>query len=322
MAIYKYVSEQRIDILQNSLIRFTQPSKFNDPFETYPFFKSLTDHKSIKQLTNNLHLDEDDILKRIEIMFEEQYREATQKFHAQLPPLDYLKQKFLDKAKLRVHIKELIPTYDQLAKNMFESILKLDTKESRQFVLPIMLDSINKTIGILSLTEKRDNLLMWAHYSNNHQGFVIEFDEKHKFFDQRTKPNELRRHFKKVIYSKQRPEIVLYNSEISEEENLNNMINNIFWNKSYHWEYEQEWRMIYTLEGFEKKLVTDNDEIYLFSLPLDCVKGIILGCKMLEENKRNVINLLKSDDKYSHIKLYQAEIDEKEYKLNITEITI
>lgn len=38
MSFYKYVNEDRIDILEESLIRFTQPLDWNDPFEMRPFY--------------------------------------------------------------------------------------------------------------------------------------------------------------------------------------------------------------------------------------------------------------------------------------------
>ena len=41
MVFYKYVSSERIDILQNRLIRFTQPNAMNDPFEAKPHFYAL-----------------------------------------------------------------------------------------------------------------------------------------------------------------------------------------------------------------------------------------------------------------------------------------
>ena len=41
MVFYKYVSVERIDILQNRLIRFTQPNAMNDPFEAKPHFYKL-----------------------------------------------------------------------------------------------------------------------------------------------------------------------------------------------------------------------------------------------------------------------------------------
>lgn len=34
MIVYKYLRPERIDVLKNSLIRFTQPAALNDPFES------------------------------------------------------------------------------------------------------------------------------------------------------------------------------------------------------------------------------------------------------------------------------------------------
>lgn len=38
MILYKYLPHSRIDVLEHSRIRFTQPALFNDPFETFPCF--------------------------------------------------------------------------------------------------------------------------------------------------------------------------------------------------------------------------------------------------------------------------------------------
>jgi Protein of unknown function (DUF2971) len=38
MIVYKYLTPDRIDVLEDSRIRFTQPAVFNDPFETFPCF--------------------------------------------------------------------------------------------------------------------------------------------------------------------------------------------------------------------------------------------------------------------------------------------
>lgn len=40
MKLHKYVTADRIDVLKNELIRFTQPSALNDPWELKP----RTDH--------------------------------------------------------------------------------------------------------------------------------------------------------------------------------------------------------------------------------------------------------------------------------------
>ncbi len=52
--LYKYVVPERIDILQNGLIRFTQPMYFNDPFELYPSIKNFTDDSGRTELCEML----------------------------------------------------------------------------------------------------------------------------------------------------------------------------------------------------------------------------------------------------------------------------
>src|SRR4030067_3394443 len=40
--LYKYVPFERKDILENCLVRFTQPGDFNDPFEMRPSFDLMS----------------------------------------------------------------------------------------------------------------------------------------------------------------------------------------------------------------------------------------------------------------------------------------
>ena len=41
MPLYKYVTAERIDVLQNGLIRFSQPSALNDPWDMRPHVERL-----------------------------------------------------------------------------------------------------------------------------------------------------------------------------------------------------------------------------------------------------------------------------------------
>lgn len=54
MRLYKYVSPERTDVLKNWLIRFTQPTSFNDPFETFPYLQSLGTPEQYEDLGENL----------------------------------------------------------------------------------------------------------------------------------------------------------------------------------------------------------------------------------------------------------------------------
>lgn len=47
--LYKYLIPDRTDILNNNLIRFTQPSALNDPFELNPIFFDLFSENQLKK---------------------------------------------------------------------------------------------------------------------------------------------------------------------------------------------------------------------------------------------------------------------------------
>ena len=44
MYLYKYLPPDRIDVLENAAIRFTQPDQLNDPFESRPCMTSIREH--------------------------------------------------------------------------------------------------------------------------------------------------------------------------------------------------------------------------------------------------------------------------------------
>jgi hypothetical protein len=97
----------------------------------------------------------------------------------------------------------------------------------------------------------------------------------------------------------------------------------VFFVKSERWEDESEWRVLQPLENGEKlereqKIVLDDYEqpIYLFPLPPSCVTGIIFGSRMSKANKSEICRML-SPDHYSHVKRYQAVLNDKKFELNI-----
>lgn len=298
MSLYKYVRPERIDIIENERIRFTQPAMFNDPFDTRPNLLALTDDEWIASFLKE-EIENDEKLKKLS---EESLEKEFSKYGAtkEHPLFGFVLQK----------MKEMTKT---LAPDYFESIFKLQLPIFKNAIF----EAMNNTIGVLSLTEKPDSILMWGHYAESHKGFVIEFDEKHPFFDQRKKIGEIQGYVRKVNYFRERPKLTIYDSSKSEEENINNLIEKFIWAKNIDWEYEQEWRMIYTFRNKENIVIKITPDIYLFPLPIDCVRGIIMGCRISEENKGRLISFLKDHAKYRHIHIYQATEDEKEFRINI-----
>ena len=63
---------------------------------------------------------------------------------------------------------------------------------------------LDRQIGVYCLTEKATNVLMWSHYSQNHEGFLIEFDENHVFFQQKKFPDDEMGFLRRVEYVTER----------------------------------------------------------------------------------------------------------------------
>lgn len=119
--------------------------------------------------------------------------------------------------------------------------------------------------GIISLSECKDNLLMWSHYSNEHKGGVIEFtfelgNESH------SKPPVQRGLFQNLADKFYRYGIVKYRKNRALDlsllsgsgfEQTEQIIDGIAFIKSKDWMYEEEHRFLVNLSYCNKTLVED-----------------------------------------------------------------
>lgn len=166
---------------------------------------------------------------------------------------------------------------------------------------------LDQSAGVLSLTKKRDNLLMWAHYGQQHMGMVIGFDSEHPFFNQKLHSGDDFRHLRRVKYSQDRPMI-----RLSEEEDFAR----ILLTKSPEWAYEDEWRMILPLEASDAVHEHRGNKVYLFQFPHNCVKEIIFGVRMDMEVRKEILEYIHTSQKYRSAKILEAKLDSEEFKLN------
>ncbi|MGD0820852.1 MAG: DUF2971 domain-containing protein [Desulfomonilia bacterium] len=314
MPLYKYVTPERTDILKNGLIRFTQPVAFNDPFETLPcFLGGLPDDIVKGLLEDNLadpNLYKGTLLSIFKTEMNKRHPETIVPAEAWDVINNLIPAK--DAAKIMQPIASIVS--NQFAQFMGEGDL------FKKYTLKSVLKSINKDYGLLCLAENPNNLLMWAHYAASHTGFAIEFNEKHPFFDKREKQEELGRCLTKVTYTKVRPKTFLLDPKIEEEQFRKRWAHDIFFTKSEHWEYEEEWRMLEFLKNCSHIERNEPYDICLFPIPFDCITGVIFGCRALDNLKSDIGHLKQTNSSYSHIQLFEAYIDEKEYMLNFRAI--
>lgn len=283
MVFYKYVSAERIDILQRRLIRFTQPYAMNDPFEGRPDFYELGKDGFVSAYA--------EMILRIPYFVWKKYKKRT--------------RTDLDRWALAKEIK----TNPDYAEELYQ-----DSKN--QDLLPILRErfyDLHNESGILSLSETRDNLLMWAHYAEGHTGFVLVLDGSHNFF----KGNKSLLGFAKperVEYRSERPSMKI------EETSKEAALREIFFVKGLDWKYEKEWRYLKVLADTDKRLIRDVHDVNLFRLPPKCIMGVIFGCNSTKELQNEILELRHNDSELGHLQIQQVHVSQRHYRLDIGEI--
>ncbi len=207
--LYKYLAPDRIDVLQKRRIRFTPPGAFNDPFEFRPVLKTLGSDPELQQ--------------QIDVEFNKLVDAELAKIG---PALSLIPKAQVELLRANTHAK-VLPFFRSLELALI-SFLKQKFDEE-----------FNKHFGVLCLSELWDSILMWGHYAYAHEGFVIGFDTKHPFFNQRRSPNDEFGFLRQVRYQTSRPIVSLIRSGALEW----------FETKADVWAYEREWRMFLVLSG-------------------------------------------------------------------------
>jgi hypothetical protein len=274
MVLYKYLTPARIDVLEHRRIRFTQPAAFNDPFEFRPYIESAASQEYIRDF---LEQNFDAMLKR-------QLEEYP--IFSKLVPGEHA-------LNLLGRLKSSIPT-------LFEQL----EPQYLPRVSTAINSALNTNVGVLCLSEIRNSLLMWGHYTANHEGFVIGFDQNDSFFSVRRGPEDEFGFLRQVKYSRNRPRVTLANTTGAEW----------FQRKSDEWAYEKEWRMLRVLADADRRVEGLPHPICLFGFPADSVLEIIAGLRCSPE----VLDRLRTLSKgYPKAKLLQAQEDPSEYALSI-----
>jgi hypothetical protein len=144
MQYYKYLSPERIDVLENLKIRFTQVSALNDPFESLLGIINKDKNWYFRKFVEEIKKELTDLQIRGESKRKQYFRKRKREF-----PHWY--KHYSDEKRLAEKSEEI--------QTMCASVK-----------------------GILSFSATNRNVLMWSHYAKNHEGFVIGFNGEHNFF--------------------------------------------------------------------------------------------------------------------------------------------
>ncbi|MFA6138159.1 MAG: DUF2971 domain-containing protein [Sulfurimonas sp.] len=193
----------------------------------------------------------------------------------------------IQEAKIKINNTE-IDVFDLLLKspisqsvdNSFKNILESFINEAKKY-------------GIYSLSKNYDNELLWAYYSNAHQGFCIEYDLDI------LKQCQLNQEFlNDVEYHKDMP-VIKFNDMFEPKD----LIKRFLATKSIAWKHEEEFRVI-------------TGTIGLYHFYNRSVKSIYFGYRTPE----NTIKLIMSTLRGRGIKYYKMHPKQDLYELEKIEI--
>ena len=221
---------------------------------------------------------------------------------------------------MKVHeLKELSNNNQELFKLLFH----VKKTQSKQYLEEIQ-NEIDNRFGVFSLTRNPMNLLMWAHYADEHKGAVVGLDVSNPIFRDIgiiRNPDE-----GNVVYSSIKPKIFKQiDTEFQPKEDgkgysvISSLkdschIDFAFLYKGIDWAYEEEVRIVrdFFVEKGEVKRIKDK-EIVLFPLPKSAIKTVIFGDRYTDDITKNSMLTSEMD-----IEFFKASIDDYEYKIRIT----
>lgn len=200
----------------------------------------------------------------------------------------------------RLDINSAITTYGLLEGKDFSEIKPLimnDTLSKNHgfwsFYDKVMdsVEEYKKSFNICCLSEKKDSLLMWSHYANEHKGFCIEYNISEMF--------DMHPLLCPILYSEFMP---LFANGDNELVNLSKML----YTKSTSWEYEREWR------------ITCNGDEEFKLIPTPKPTSIYVGCRI----ERELFEKLFLFCKNNNVRLFRSIINRLKYQLDFEEILI
>ena len=294
--LYKYMPAERSTIFDNWLIRFTQPKALNDPFEMRPHIAGYSTPEEVREIAT----------RRWEEHARERYDAMVHEHTGHGEPVAF----DVFRARIEHH------RTPQIAAAL------LQAPEHNAAMAARIDELMNKSIGVLSLCERADSLLMWPHYGDSHRGFVIAFDTSAPFFHQATPPAHVNAspeeaaqfaeeygRLRYIRYREERPSVV-----------VTDMPFDTIMTKGKAWEYEGEWRMLMPPDYADVKLPPHQGlAVCLFAVPPSSVKTILLGCNADDDLLACALRL-RARPESQHIGIAKARVDEQHFRVHFVAV--
>ncbi|MCX7066193.1 MAG: DUF2971 domain-containing protein [Methylococcales bacterium] len=285
---YKYTDIETAKlILINQSFRYSSPLKFNDPFDIQNELLSSFDLNKLPTVIQSV----------IETYVKNDFPIQQDNFGILMLREKATSQGYNKKIETMIYpyLQEVVNLIKDGISELNES-WKTSLQESRVFCV----------------TEGNDNLLMWAHYAKNHTGVVFQLATL-------AADGNILSAAEKVIYE-EKP-IAFYSIEelvkwilFNIEPDFSKVLyTSHAYQKSKHWEYENEWRVIDMREDKNKT------EFYIdHKFESKQLQNIFFGCKTAPSNIKHLSSIARAIN--PSVGIYQSKKRPLEYALDFEKI--
>lgn len=291
---YRKYNQDTIKDLKTFIIRPSSPQFFNDPYDCQIF------------------IDKNEIFEKIKNANFKYYISKWLELNPNFENLLSSEQK-----------KSLSEAFDQSNQNLaitFKLFLPMFNKMVDEAIYQ-SLALIKQITKICCFSEDVKSPLMWAHYTDSHKGFAVEYDFRNYSTPCVSCQNKCsQEHYESlfpIVYSIEKFNAKDFLSEYMLQIFMSNFSKNlfipkddilaiykIFLHKSLDWEYEKEWRFISMCQNHPGIKVKPS--------------AIYLGCKMEQSNRNELCSFARENN----IPIYQMYINfsQKEYSFDYKKI--
>jgi hypothetical protein len=173
------------------------------------------------------------------------------------------------------------------------------------------LDLISTHFGVLCLSKKRNSIVMFAHYGDEHHGFVIGFDGSRAIFQKGKGLQPVTYVSERVMFD------MSWEMGGAKERKYAEVL---VFSKNEEWKYEDEVRQIFPLgecpikRALKDKRTGEEMVGHFHPIPPEALVSVSLGAKCLPGLEKQ-IRLVLQDKHLSHVILDRARLHKSKFEL-------
>lgn len=273
MLLFRYFGSHGLETLQQSLLKTATVSALNDPFELlYQLTGSMTMSKAKRQLNQRIKSDG--------------FLAMARNYNPRIKTRRDLK-KFMANNRGKI-ARNLVANYSDLrAENFAEDA-----------------DRILRIVCFSEATVDRlDEILIWSHYANKHQGVRIGFEF----------PDEIEFPFKIIPVQYQKERVALDLTQGLHAPHVKEAIGNNVKVKSLAWEYEREHRMLASPKFCTRKQLQNSEFADFVPFKKEWVRHVDMGVRASQKDIQAMKEFLLRE--YPTVQLRLSSFHSTDYAL-------